>query len=54
VLSLAVALLLQLLAHAPVGMRNIAAAGQATCKRTMEVVEQLNNTHHLEKIHYFM
>jgi hypothetical protein len=31
-----------------------AAAGQATCKRTMEVVEQLNNTHHLEKIHYFM
>ncbi|KAF6254967.1 sarcaleumin-like protein [Scenedesmus sp. NREL 46B-D3] len=27
---------------------------QATCKRTMEVVEQLNNTHHLEKIHYFM
>lgn len=29
-------------------------AGQATCKRTMEVVEQLNHTHHLEKIHYFM
>eukprot|EP00878_Enallax_costatus_P020822 GHUV01022023.1.p1 GENE.GHUV01022023.1~~GHUV01022023.1.p1 ORF type:complete len:290 (+),score=59.12 GHUV01022023.1:990-1859(+) len=28
--------------------------GQATCKRTMEVVEQLNHTHHLEKIHYFM
>eukprot|EP00879_Flechtneria_rotunda_P020019 GHRR01021047.1.p1 GENE.GHRR01021047.1~~GHRR01021047.1.p1 ORF type:complete len:290 (+),score=110.19 GHRR01021047.1:1062-1931(+) len=28
--------------------------GQATCRRTMEVVEQLNHTHHLEKIHYFM
>eukprot|EP00775_Hariotina_reticulata_P011958 gene11958-12101_t len=28
--------------------------GQATCRRTMEVVEELNNTHHLEKIHYFM
>lgn len=29
-------------------------AGQATCKRTMEVVERLNNGPHLEKIHYFM
>uniref|UniRef100_A0A7S0UNL7 Dynamin N-terminal domain-containing protein n=1 Tax=Polytomella parva TaxID=51329 RepID=A0A7S0UNL7_9CHLO len=28
--------------------------GQATCKRTMEVVERLNNSPHLEKIHYFM
>ncbi|GLC34640.1 hypothetical protein PLESTB_001239500 [Pleodorina starrii] len=28
--------------------------GQATCKRTMEVVERLNNGPHLEKIHYFM
>jgi hypothetical protein len=29
-------------------------AGQATCRRTLEVVEELNNTKHLEKIHYFM
>ena len=28
--------------------------GQATCKRTMQVVERLNNSPHLEKIHYFM
>uniref|UniRef100_A0A6T8UFK0 Dynamin N-terminal domain-containing protein n=1 Tax=Chlamydomonas leiostraca TaxID=1034604 RepID=A0A6T8UFK0_9CHLO len=28
--------------------------GQATCKRTMQVVEKLNNGPHLEKIHYFM
>lgn len=28
--------------------------GQATCKRTMQVVERLNKTSHLEKIHYFM
>ena len=28
--------------------------GQATCKRTMEVVEKLNTGPHLEKIHYFM
>ncbi|GAX82409.1 hypothetical protein CEUSTIGMA_g9837.t1 [Chlamydomonas eustigma] len=28
--------------------------GQATCKRTMEVVEKLNQSPHLEKIHYFM
>lgn len=28
--------------------------GQATCRRTLEVVEELNNTKHLEKIHYFM
>mmetsp|Transcript_10516 Transcript_10516/g.29923 ORF Transcript_10516/g.29923 Transcript_10516/m.29923 type:complete len:470 (+) Transcript_10516:53-1462(+) len=28
--------------------------GQATCKRCMEVVERLNKTGNLEKIHYFM
>jgi hypothetical protein len=28
--------------------------GQATCKRTMEVVEQLNQGDHVEKISYFM
>jgi hypothetical protein len=28
--------------------------GQATCKRTMQVVERLNNGPHLEKIQYFM
>ena len=28
--------------------------GQATCKRTMQVVERLNNSPHLEKIRYFM
>jgi hypothetical protein len=35
-------------------MRLLRTAGQATCRRTMEVVEELNNTYHLEKIHYFM
>lgn len=28
--------------------------GQATCRRTMEVVERLNNSAHLEKLQYFM
>lgn len=28
--------------------------GQATCKRTMNVVEKLNNSAHLEKISYYM
>lgn len=28
--------------------------GQAACKRTMEVVEQLNAGPHIEKILYFM
>lgn len=28
--------------------------GQATCKRTMEVVERLNQSHNVEKLHYFM
>ncbi|MEW5304094.1 MAG: hypothetical protein WDW38_003411 [Sanguina aurantia] len=28
--------------------------GQATCKRTMNVVEKLNNSKHLEKISYYM
>ena len=28
--------------------------GQATCKRTMQVVERLNNSPNVEKLHYFM
>lgn len=28
--------------------------GQATCRRTMQVVERLNNSEHLEKLQYFM
>lgn len=43
-----------LAAHADMVLLFFDPIGQATCKLTMDVVESLNNSEHVDKILYFM